>query len=234
MRPERFRGTSRPTVNATYQIGFWSNDTTSTVQTYLRDASGNATYAGIKSFASNNYTLDEEHLANSISIRTNTRDLFDWDFSASNYYYLEDIQRSPYTAGTGAQFSTNGNIARLDGTNWTNADLKLICRPEGMGGAHEISFGLHGDRSYLDNPTYATPTWNGGPDSSGTVYTNGRGTTRTEAFWAQDAWRFAPKFKLTFGGRLEDWQAADGYNLSTRQSGTGAGDGHHRPEPARS
>jgi iron complex outermembrane receptor protein len=33
--------------------------------------------------------------------------------------------------------------------------------------------------------------------------------------WAQDAWRFAPGFKLTLGGREEAWRAFDGFNLST-------------------
>lgn len=211
-----------PTLQATYQIGFWDNDTNSKVQTYLSNAAGNPTFGSVKSFASNNYTLDEKHLANSISFKTNTSDLFDWDFSASNYYYLDDIQRSPYNVVPGGtSFTPYGTIARLDGTNWTNGDLKVICRPDGLDSSNEISFGLHGDRYYFDNPTYGTSTWNSGPDSTSSLYTRGRGTTMTEALWAQDAWRFAPDFKLTLGSRLEFWQATDGFNLATTQNGTG-------------
>jgi iron complex outermembrane receptor protein len=33
--------------------------------------------------------------------------------------------------------------------------------------------------------------------------------------WAQDAWRFAPQWKLTLGGRFEEWRAFDGFNLNT-------------------
>jgi hypothetical protein len=29
---------------------------------------------------------------------------------------------------------------------------------------NEISFGIHADRYFLNNPTYATPTWNGGAE----------------------------------------------------------------------
>ena len=32
---------------------------------------------------------------------------------------------------------------------------------------------------------------------------------------ASDAWRFAPLWKLTTGGRLENWSAFDGFNLNT-------------------
>ena len=53
------------------------------------------------------------------------------------------------------------------------------------------------------------------PDLTNSLYSNGIGTTRTLALWVQDAWRFAPMFKLTLGGRLEDWRASDGYNVNT-------------------
>ena len=37
----------------------------------------------------------------------------------------------------------------------------------GPGGAHEVSFGVHGDRYVLINPVYQTPNWSGGPDATG-------------------------------------------------------------------
>lgn len=209
-------------VQASYQIGFWMNDTDSQVQTYLRDAAGNPTFAGINGFASNYYNLEEEHLANSVSLKTDTKDTFDWDLSVASYYYLNDIQRNPYgVTSTGTSVTTNGNITSLSDTNWLNSDIKGIYRPTGLDGEHEVSFGVHGDRYYLDNPVFATPTWNGGPDATSTMYTDSLGTTMTEALWAQDAWKFLPEFKLTFGGRLEFWQAFDGYNLATKQNAAG-------------
>jgi iron complex outermembrane recepter protein len=203
-------------LKATYQIGYWSNDTNSAVQTYLRDNLGNPTYAGIATFANDNYTLHEKHLTNSLSLKTDTNGVFDWDASVSNYYFLEDIQRNPFAALNGpAAFTAFGKILRMDGTNWTNGDLKGIWRPYGNGGEHEVSFGFHVDQYVLNSPTYATANWQGGPDSTSTLYTNSKGVTMTEAFWIQDAWRFAPHFKLTVGGRIEDWQAFDGFNLNT-------------------
>lgn len=206
-------------LRATYTIGFWSNDQRSSVQTYLHDGAGNPTFGGVSGFASNNNTWFEKHLAQSLSLRTDTKGAFDWDVSVSRYDYLEDIQRSPFTVGAGTAFSPNGKIARLDGTNWSNADAKGIWRANA---AHEISFGVHADRYELNSPTYATPTWNSGPDGTDSLYSVGKGTTQTNALWAQDAWRFAPQWKLTLGGRLEQWRAANGFNLSTMTTGAGA------------
>lgn len=211
-----------PLVQAVYSIGYWSNDADSKVESYLRNATGATTYGGVSGFASGAYTLAEKHLANSLSVKSDTKGTFDFDLSASRYDWLEDIQRNPYTvvAGTAAAaFSQNGKIARLDGTNWMNADAKGIWRPNA---SHDISFGVHVDRYTLNNPTFATPTWTGGADSTADRYTDGRGKTRTASLWLQDAWRFAPAWKLTLGGRLEDWKAYDGYNLQTAQSAAGA------------
>ena len=208
-------------TRATYTLGFWSNDQRASAQTYLRDGGGNATYGGVSGFASNNYTWFEKHLAQSLSVKKDTGGNFDWDVSVSRYDYLEDIQRLPFTVGVGASYSPNGKIARLDGTNWTNADAKGIWRPTGTGSAHEVSFGVHADNYVLNSPTYATPTWNSGADTTSSLYSSGQGKTQTTALWVQDAWRFASQYKLTLGGRLENWRAYDGFNLNTIATGAG-------------
>ncbi|WP_375412787.1 TonB-dependent receptor [uncultured Bradyrhizobium sp.] len=207
-----------PLVKATYSIGYWSNDARSDVQTYLQNAAGNPTFGNIPGFAGNYYTLGEKHFANAVSIKSDTKGLFDFDLAVSRYDYLQDIQRLPFSVvQNSAAFTPYGKIARLDGTNWTNADAKGIWRPDD---AHEVSFGLHADRYYLNNPTYQTPTWNAGPDQTNSLYSAGVGATRTFSAWAQDAWRFAPMFKLTLGGRLEDWRAFDGSNVLTTTDNT--------------
>ena len=50
--------------------------------------------------------------------------------------------------------------------------------------------------------------------SYGVAASIGSGTTRTQALWAQDAWKIPPEFKFTVGGRWEHWEASDGYNQS--------------------
>jgi iron complex outermembrane receptor protein len=215
-----------PTVQATYSLGIWNNVQTSNPQTYLTStATGTPTFGGVSGFASNKYTWDQTHLSNAVSLKSDTKGIFDYDLSASSYNYLQDIMLNPFTVTpTGVGYSENGKVTRNDGTNWQNADAKGIWRPFGIDGSQEISFGLHGDRYYFDNPVYASAIWNATPSTgTGQLYSDGIGETRTGALWAQDAWKIEPDLKLTLGGRLETWEALDGFNLNTSvNSVTGA------------
>jgi iron complex outermembrane receptor protein len=212
-------------VRATYSLGIWNNVQNSSPQTYLTTtATGAATFGGVSGFASNQYNWNQTHLSNAVSLKSDTRGFFDYDLSASTYNYLQDIQVNPYTVtATGTGFSQNGKVTRNDGTNWQNADAKGILRPSGIGGEHEISFGVHGDRYYFYNPVFASTIWNNtSAYGNGQIYSEGVGETRTGALWIQDAWKFAPAWKLTLGGRLETWRALNGFNLNTVQSAAGA------------
>ena len=213
-----------PFVQATYSLGIWNNQQTSNPQTYLTStATGMPTFAGNSTFASNRYIWDETHLSNAVSVKSNTKGVFDFDLSASSYNYLQDIQQNPFTVTpTGVGYSTNGKITRMDGTNWQNGDAKGIWRPYGYDGPQEISFGLHGDRYDLENPTYASAIWNNTPATgTGQLYSDGQGETRTGAAWVQDAWKIVPDLKLTLGGRFESWEAINGFNLNTTTSSSG-------------
>jgi iron complex outermembrane receptor protein len=214
-----------PLVQATYSVGVWNNVQTSNPQSYLAStATAAPTFAGISSFAANKYIWDQTHLSNALSLKSDTKGVYDFDLSASSYNYLQDIMLNPYTvATTGVGFSQNGKVTRNDGTNWQNADAKGIWRPFGYDGPQEISFGVHGDRYYLNNPVYLSSTWNATPSTgTGQLFSDGVGETRTDALWLQDAWKIVPNLKLTLGGRLETWRALDGFNInSTAQAGTG-------------
>jgi len=217
-----------PWLTATYTLGFWSNDQASNVDSYLRNASG-ATYYGTQGtgaspnpFATGKYNLNQQNLANALSFKTDTKSSWDWDFVVTRYDYLQDIQRSPFNVtSNGSGFLDTGRIARMDGSNWTTVDAKGIWRPAGPGGAHEVSFGYHFDDYTLNNPVYRTNSWTAGPDFTNQLYSNSRGKTETQALWIQDAWRLAPMWKLTTGGRLERWRAFDGFNLNTSQDAQG-------------
>ena len=219
-----------PWLQASYVTGLWSNDQTSRVESYLRDAAGNPTFGGQTAgspFASSNYTLEQMDLANAFTLKSDTGGKFDGEIVVSRMDYLKDIQRSPFAVtATGMGFISTGRIARLDGTNWTTFDARAFWRPMGKDGPHEITFGYHADLYVLNNPTYRTTTWYSGPDSTNQLYTRGDGKTETTAAWLQEVWRFAPLWKLTLGGRWEDWRAFDGYNLSTTTTATGAGAGN--------
>jgi iron complex outermembrane recepter protein len=208
-------------LKATYTVGFFDNEQESRVQTYLRDGAGNPTFGGTNvgsGFAPANFNLSQQQLANAFSLKTDTRGPLDGEFVVTRYDYLKDIQRNPFTvAAAGVAFTDVGRITRLDGTNWTTVDAKGIWRMS-FAGQHEVSFGVHGDRYELVNPVYKTPNWQSGIDATSELYSNSAGKTQTAGLWAQDAWRFAPQWKLTLGGRWEDWQAFDGFNLTYKTS----------------
>ena len=152
---------------------------------------------------------------NAVTLKTDTKGNWDWEAIATRYDYLSSRQLSPAGVLTGTNFTTNGLVARMDGTGWSTQDVKAIWRPTGPDGNHEVSFGGHHDQYTLNNPTYNSTNWLNTWDSgNGTLFTNGKGKTETWALWAQDAWKFAPGFKLTLGGRWESWRAYDGFNLA--------------------
>ena len=202
-------------LRAMYMVGYWQNDTSSAVQSYLTSG-GSPTYGGVSGFASDYYQLEEQHLMNALSLKTDTKGDWDWEVVATRYDFLNDTQINPTgVTSTGLNFKTPGYVASLSGTGWSTEDAKGIWRPMGVGGDHEISAGFHHDQYVLSNPTYNADSWqNAGDQGNGTLYTDGKGTTETFGFWAQDLWKFAPGLKLTLGGRLDSWNAYDGFNLA--------------------
>src|SRR3984885_5233894 len=125
-----------PLIQATYSFGIWNNVQTSDPQTYLRSTvTGAPTFGNVAGFASNKYIWDQTHLSNAVSIKSDTKGVYDFDLSVSSYNYLQDIMFNPFTVpASGVGFSQNGKITRNDGTNWQNADAKGIWRPFGFDG----------------------------------------------------------------------------------------------------
>jgi iron complex outermembrane receptor protein len=206
-----------PALHASYTFGAWRNEAHSDVQSYLTNSSGAPTFAGLASFASGYYNLEQDHSAHSATLRSDTRGAFDFEASASLYRVDRDEQRSPTTASATAaatpSFGAAGKDAVLGGTGWSTLDLKGTWRLDGTkNSAHTVTFGAHDDRYKLYNPTFNTAEWTGGAFTS--VASEGDGKTRTQALWAQDVWRVIPDVKLTVGARYEDWHAYDGLNVN--------------------
>lgn len=202
-----------PALKATYLLGYWSNDGRSQTDTYLTDAKHLPTYGNAAGFASNTYKLSAHHLMQALSLKTDTQGNFDGEAVVTHYAFLKNDQWSPATVTSGTNFSSNGRLASNGGTNWSTLDLKGIWRPQGSGGTHEVSGGIHGDRYELESPTRNLGNWQ---DTStvGTLFAAGNGKTTTRALWLQDSWRLAPAWLLTIGARQEWWKASDGFNFS--------------------
>jgi len=212
-----------PTMRASYTLGLWQNRTDGGVESYLRDAAGNPVYAGNVVIGGRQYNLNGpslafapsrneiEHVMHGLSVKTNTKGVFDWEAAASLYDYHNDIARAP-TAVLPAAFNGGaGRITDMDGTGWNTLSLRGTWRPTGSGkgvGAHVVDFGVQQESYKLRNLVSNTPDWiNGGPTSRFSAF---NGNARLQSVYAQDTWQFAQDWKTTLGGRYEMWRAWGG------------------------
>lgn len=218
-----------PQLQGAYTFGIWQNQADLRAQTYLTDAAGNPYYgaaAGNVNIGGFRYAAsaiagqfaagkrDMEHHMHSLTLKTKGNSAFDWDVALSRYDYTRHQERSstgvPYSA---ALNGGAGRILDMEGTGWTTVDIKGTWRPDGPPGAHTLSGGAHYDLYKLTSPTYNTADWIAG--GNGSLFTDARGKTATQALWLQDVWRFAPRFKATLGARYEHWRAFDGFNFTS-------------------
>lgn len=223
-----------PTLSAAYMIGFWQNQADAKAKTYLNVAgspyygasTGNVNIGGYAYSASSiagqfsSTNVEQQHLLQSLTIKTHDQDGFNGSLIASNMNYLQDQTRTSTGLYPIAQYGGAGRITDASGTGWTTLDLKgSWSAPDGILAAHDVSFGAHEDWFKLDSPTYNTDDWISG--GKGSLYSNSLGQTQTQALWLQDVWQLTPVLKATVGGRYEKWQATDGYNYSTASNGKG-------------
>ncbi|HTP61850.1 MAG TPA: TonB-dependent receptor [Burkholderiales bacterium] len=215
-----------PEWQASYTLGVFQNDIHSNVDTYLRNAAGQPVYSGsvniqgynynipASSFSSSSgmYNWSQEHISQSLALKSDMKGAWDWEAVFSRFDYSRDELRVPGLALPAGQNGGAGTITSLGDTGWTTYDLKGTWRPQGYAGPHQVGFGGHYDQYKLVSTVYATSDWISGDPGART--TDSRGKTQTQALWAQDAWRFAPGLLLTLGARQEWWRASDGLNFS--------------------
>ncbi|HXA38312.1 MAG TPA: TonB-dependent receptor [Phenylobacterium sp.] len=211
-----------PEITAAYTFGLFHNGDDATVNSYLRDGSGQPVYAGTvniggraytlanSAFSNGVYNLEELEVAQGLSLASHTDGVFDFELVATRFDYLRDRQRIPSGALPAAFSGGAGTTTSLDGTGWHTLDAKGTWRPAGS--PNVVTFGAHEDGFKLNNPKYALTNWIDG--SAGATLTFSRGRTQTQAFWLQDVWSPTPELKATLGGRYEHWRAYDGLNFS--------------------
>ncbi|NRR28699.1 TonB-dependent receptor [Oxalobacteraceae bacterium] len=218
-----------PILRASYTLGWWKNNTDRSVESYLRDASGKTVYRGdannqvniggksysllASDFAPSFATL--EHLMHGFSLKQTSKGVFDWEVAASLYDYSKDLVRTPTVALSDPHDNGKGNITDMGGSGWNTLALKGSWRPDGMGGAHIVDFGLQRDSALLRTHVFSSMDWLNA--SSGSHESTFNGNTRLDSLYAQDTWRLAPAWKATLGARLERWHADDG-EISTAAS----------------
>lgn len=207
-----------PTVRASYTLGWWSNDATRTSETYLRDAAGNPVYSGPVDINGRQYTLTAadfapgkgalEHVMHGLSVKSNTKGVWDWGVAASLYDYTKDMVRSPIVALPAANAGGAGRITDMNGTGWNALSLKGAWRPNGIQGAHVVDMGYQRDSYKWRTLVSDTADWINGSAAARVSAFNGN--TELNSLYAQDTVRLAPEWKTTLGGRLEQWRAFSG------------------------
>jgi iron complex outermembrane receptor protein len=222
-----------PTVKIAYTLGIWDLDSRNDVDSYIKDAAGNAVYNGRVTFNGKNYDVsgfnnpnkaEALHIMQALDLKSNTKGLFDWQLTLSDYDYQKDNNSTSNVPSSGTVAAGNpylnkvGRVVDQQGTGWTVFDARGILRPiDGHGDQHTIDFGYHIDAYQLHSDTNNTADWSTG--KKGVLFGSSRGETATQALYVQDKWQLNPKWALTFGARQEYWQATDGRNQTT----TGAG-----------
>ena len=91
-----------PTLSLAYTLGFFQNNDSAGIQTYLRNAAGGARLrrdrqyrrAGLHrgppaAFSGDRYQLIEDHLMQSLSLGSHTGGVFDWSAIATVYDYAK-------------------------------------------------------------------------------------------------------------------------------------------------
>lgn len=207
-----------PTLQAGFTLGYWHQTYDSQTSTFLRDANGNPVYSGTVSIGGYSYTIPAAAFAPSRGYSENwlygvslkTRNASGWNGEAIASFY--DIGASvARTANSGGPGNGPGTVIFGDGTGWKTLDLRgTYTPPTAQAGLanHALAFGYHYDNYFLDNRSYDTLTWRDGDAAS---FANAFvGKTQTQALYAQDAWRFLPRWKFVYGVRYEAWRAYDG------------------------
>ena len=213
-----------PTTRISYTGALWRNDSQGRPDSYLTNAStGAPVYSGPivingKQFApvtGGDFALTNEalnHHLHGLSLKTNTKGLFDWELAASSYDYRSDLKRQNAATTTlpAALSGGAGTIARGDGTGWTNLALRGTWRPFGMQGSHLLDFGYQLDQYKL---RYLTSSISGNwlSDPQGALASDIGGETRMDSFYIQDTWRFMPRWLAVLGLRSERWNTSEGY-----------------------
>lgn len=207
-----------PTVRASYSLGWWQNDSNGTPDSYLRDAAGKQVYSGPVTINGRTFTLaasdfnsskeELRHLMHGLTVKSNTKGVFDWEVAASLYDYSRDILRAPTTARPAAANGGAGRIVDQSGTGWNTLSLKGVWRPDGMRGAHIVDFGYQRAAYKLSTIERATSDWLSGEPGARNQAFSGR--TSIDSLYLQDTWRLAQDWKTVLGARFEHWEGRDG------------------------
>ena len=212
-----------PTLRASYTFGLWRNDADRDVETLpaRRRRQRRVQRRGGSTSTAARYTLAADRLraqtaatgapdARPVAQDAHAAAPWTGKRRASLYDYARDIVRSPRCRCRGANAGGAGRITDQDGTGWNTLALKGIWRPQAPSGAHLVDFGVQRDALQAAHAGLR----HAGLDrrrAGGALLGASSGNTALTSLWAQDAWRFAPRWQRRARRcALEHWRAVDG------------------------
>ena len=205
-------------------VAAWRNDTLTRNDSFLRDNAGNPVWSGrvsnngnvfqIAANAFAPFTRNERHLQGGVTVKTRYKTGWNASLVASQYRIQGDIQRTASNPDPVAANGGTGIAVARDGTGFKTFEVQGSYTPtptatpgDWAGGQHAFTFGLHANEYSLKQATSSLPDWR---SSAGTTTQFVGGDTRLLAAYVQDAWMFAPDWRLTSGLRLERWRSYNG------------------------
>jgi iron complex outermembrane recepter protein len=208
-----------PDLKLSYTFGYWKNNAQRQSESYLRDATGDAVYAGPINVAGRSYSMAAsdfplstqslKHQIHGLSLKTNTKTTVDWELAASSYRYSKDETRTSGTPLPNAIQMSTGRIADLGGSGWNTLAARMTWRPDGNArSAHTIAAGIQKDSFSFRSLTSDTTDWRNGV--AGARFIGSTGDTFLTSVYVQDTWRIDPQVRATLGLRHETWEASNG------------------------
>lgn len=221
-----------PALRAAYTFGWWENRSEGRPRSYL--APGATLPVTGADFPVTNERAT--HFIHGLSVRSSTRGTWDWEVSGSLYDYARDEKRQNAAGNPlpGSLGGGPGTLADGSGTGWNTLAARATWRPDGPAGPHIVEFGAQQESYRLDYLTSAI-AGNFLADAPGAPTSEVGGRTRLQSLWAQDVWRFAPKWKAVLGARAEHWSAYAGRSRAApaaAQSWPSRSENHLSPKAA--
>jgi len=213
-----------PGLEASALAAGWTDTSTTSDRTFLRDVDGNPIWQGRvtdgietfnvppTAFAPN--TREETHLQLGATVKTRRAAGWNGAVIGSQYRIVRDPSRQANNPDPVAAAGGPGTVTRRDGTGWNTLEAQATYTPSDgdfTHGRHALTFGVHRNAYTLKNIVDDASDWR---STETTLNQRYRGETQVVALYAQDAWRLTNQVKLTLGWRQEWFRTFDGEQLA--------------------
>ena len=166
-----------PLTRLTYQAGYWNNDLSTGVESYIRDRNGlpiyNTQTGNLKYYDPGNPSVlggnslarfgamnpsygNSQHLMQSLQLKRDTGGEFDFDLSFSSYNYLRDFNNSAraygFLANNNLAFGGAGGTPAMPQPNFGASGWPYLMNPTGLNTQLDGTYWRTGDLRFIYRP----------------------------------------------------------------------------------